>query len=136
MLAIDLQRWDAKAEPYEIAVAVVTEVHKGICRQLGESYQEKDSLLPNEERIEKILKLVSRHWTGPILVERTINETIKMVLEHWRDAISPNIRTSPTESAGNRVGASLLLVSHNPIRCHNERRLALTVIYRALSYAD
>ena len=85
VLAVDLQRWDAKAAPYELAVAVVTEVHKGICRQLRESYQEKDSLLPNEERIEKIVKLVSRYWTGPILVERTINETIRMVLEHWRE---------------------------------------------------
>lgn len=85
VLALDLQRWHANAAPYELAVAVVTEVHKGICRQLRKSYQEKDSLLPNEERIEKIVKLVSRHWTGPILVERTINETIRMVLEHWRE---------------------------------------------------
>ncbi len=85
MLLVDLQRWDANAAPYELAAAVVTEVHKGICRQLREAYQEKEPPPPNEERIEEIVELVSRHWTAPIRVERTISETIKIVLEHWRE---------------------------------------------------
>jgi predicted metal-binding protein len=85
VLVVDLQRWDVNSAPYELAAAVITEVHKRVCRHLRESYQEKESLPPNDERIAEIVELVSRHWTGPILVERMINETVRMVLEHWRE---------------------------------------------------
>ena len=85
ILAVDVQGWPADALPHEIAKAVITDVHKRVCAQIGEGYDDNQSILPNEKRIEEIVKLVSRHWSGPILVERTINETIRMVLEHWRE---------------------------------------------------
>ncbi len=85
VLAVALQGWDAEALPYDLATAVITEVHKRVCRQIGESYEDTHPMSPNEKRIEEIVKVVSRHWSGPILVERTINETIRMVLEHWRE---------------------------------------------------
>ena len=85
VLAVDLQDWNADALPNDVAAALITEVHKGICRQLGENYEGNKAILSNEERIERLVSLVSRHWTGPILVERTINETIRMVIQHWRE---------------------------------------------------
>lgn len=85
VLGVDLQSWDVNAAPYELAAAVITEIHKGVCRHLRESYEEKQQLRSNDERIEEIVEVVSRHWTGPILVERVINETIRMVHEHWRE---------------------------------------------------
>ncbi len=85
MLAIDLQGWNADAFPNDLAAALITEVHEGVCRQLGQSYEAENAMLSNEERIEELVRLVSRHWSGPILVERTINETIRMVVEHWRE---------------------------------------------------
>lgn len=85
VLAVDLQSWDVNAVPHELAGAVIAEVHKGICRHLRKSYDEKQSLQPNDERIEEIVELVSRHWTGPILVQHMITETIRMVVEHWRE---------------------------------------------------
>jgi len=85
ILAVDLQGWRADALPYEIAQAVITDVYKRVCLQVGEGYDHNQPITPNEKRIEEIVKVVSRHWSGPILVERTINETIRMVLEHWRE---------------------------------------------------
>ena len=85
ILAVDLQGWPADALPYEIATAVITDVHKRVCRQLGEGYNDNQPIPANEKRIEEIVKVVSQHWSGPILVERTINETIRMVLDHWRE---------------------------------------------------
>jgi len=85
VLAVDLQTSDVNAAAYELAAAVITEVHKRVCRHLRESYEEQQWLPPNEERIEEIVDLVSRHWTGPILVGRMINETIRIVHEHWRE---------------------------------------------------
>lgn len=84
VLAVDIQGWNADALPNDLAAALINEVHKGVCRQLGESYDREGTMLSNEERIEELVNLVSRHWSGPILVERTVNETIRMVLEHWR----------------------------------------------------
>lgn len=78
ILAVDLQRWPADALPYEIAKAVITDLHKRVCAKIGDDYDDNQSVLPNEKRIEEIVKVVSRHWSGPILVERTINETIRM----------------------------------------------------------
>ena len=85
ILAVDLQGWPSHALPYEIASAVITDIHKRVCQQIGEPYENKHSILPHEKRIEEIVKVVSRHWSSPILVERTINETIRMVVEHWRE---------------------------------------------------
>ena len=85
VLAVDLQGWKADALPNDLAAALITEVHKGVCQHLGESYEDKNPTPSNEERIEGLVGLVSRHWSGPILVERTINETIRMVVEHWRE---------------------------------------------------
>ena len=84
VVAVDLQGWHAEALP-NLGAALITEVHKGVCQQLEESYEDKNSKLSNEERIEGLVGLVSRHWSGPILVERVINETIRMVIEHWRE---------------------------------------------------
>ena len=85
VLAVDIQGWKPDALPIDLAAALITEVHKGVCQKLGGSYEEKNFPLSNEERIEDLVQLVSRHWSGPILVERTINETIRMVVEHWRE---------------------------------------------------
>ena len=90
ILAVDVQRWPAEALPNEIATAVISDVYQRVCQQLGESYENRHPALPNEQRIEEIVKVVSRHWSGPILVERTINETIRMVLEHWRERHDPH----------------------------------------------
>ena len=94
VLAVDLQRWNVNAAPYELAAAVITEVHKGVCRQLTKSYEETESPPPNDERIEEIVELVSRHWTGPIMVERVINETIRIVVEHWRERHGLRVRVT------------------------------------------
>ena len=85
ILAVDIQGWKADALPNDLAAALITEVYKGVCQQFGESYQDKNPTPSNEERIEDLVELVSRHWSGPILVERTINEAIRMVVEHWRE---------------------------------------------------
>ena len=85
VLAVDIQGWKADALPIDLAAALITEVHKGVCQQLGQGYEHKNPTPSNEERIEDLVELVSRHWSGPILVERTINETIRMVVEHWRE---------------------------------------------------
>ena len=85
VLAVDIQGWNADALPADLAGALITEVHKRVCQWLGESYESKAPRPPNEERMEEIVTLVSRHWSGPILVERTINETIRMVVDHWRN---------------------------------------------------
>lgn len=85
VLAVDIQGWKADALPINLASALITEVHKGVCQQLGQGYEDKNPTPSNEERIEDLVELVSRHWSGPILVERTINETIRMVVEHWRE---------------------------------------------------
>ena len=85
ILAVDLQGWKADALPNDLAGALITEVHKGVCQQLGHGYEDKKRTPSNDERIEDLVELVSRHWSGPILVERTINETIRIVIEHWRE---------------------------------------------------
>jgi hypothetical protein len=85
VLAVDLQCWNPEALPNDIAADLISEVHKGVCRQLGQRYEGENAVLPNERRIEDLVGLVSRHWSGPILVERTVYETIRMVLEHWRE---------------------------------------------------
>jgi hypothetical protein len=85
VLTLDLQSWNANALPYEIAGALITEVQQRVCRHLGAACRDKEPSRPNEERIDQIVALVSRYWTGPILVERTINESMRMVLQHWRD---------------------------------------------------
>jgi hypothetical protein len=85
VLAVDLQDWNDDALPTDLGAALIAEVHKGICQQLGHCYEDKNPTRSNEERIEDLVELVSRHWSGPILVERTINETIRMVVEHWRE---------------------------------------------------
>lgn len=85
VLAVDLQGWKADALPNDLAAALIREVHKNVCQRLGESYEGEGAMLSNEERIEELVRLVSRHWSGPILVERTINETIRMVVQHWRE---------------------------------------------------
>lgn len=85
VLAVDIQGWKADALPNDLAAALINEVHRGLCQKSGESYEEKNAAPSNEERIEDLVELVSRHWSGPILVERTINEAIRMVVEHWRE---------------------------------------------------
>ena len=90
MLTVDCQRAPADALPYDLATALITEVQKLVCEHLSENYQSEHPLPPNEKRIEALVKMVSQHWSGPILVERTINETIRMVLEHWRERHFPS----------------------------------------------
>ena len=88
VLRVDLHGWHADALPNDLAAAVIAEVHKGVCRQLGRNYEDENTALSNEERIEELVDLVSRHWSGPILVERIITESIRMVVEHWRERVS------------------------------------------------
>lgn len=88
VLTVDLHGWNADAFPNDLAAAVIAEVHKGVCRQLGQNYEGENTALSNEERIEELVDLVSRHWSGPILVERIISESIRMVVEHWRERLS------------------------------------------------
>ena len=71
ILAVDFQCWKADALPNDLAGALITEVHKAVCQKLGRSYEEKNFPPSNEERMEDLVQLVSRHWSGPILVERT-----------------------------------------------------------------
>ena len=85
VLAVDLQEWNDDALPNDLAAALIAEVHQGVCQQLGETYEGENAMLSNKERIEDLVGLVSRHWSGPILVERIINETIRMVVEHRRE---------------------------------------------------
>jgi hypothetical protein len=85
VLAVDLQSWQANAAPHEIAGALITEVQKGVFRRAGEACREKAPTRSNEELIDEIVTLMSRHWSGPIRVGRTINESIRMVLQHWRE---------------------------------------------------
>ena len=88
VLALDFQDWNANALPNDLAGALITEVHKGVCQQLGQSYEGGHPVISNEERLEALVDLVSRHWSGPILVERIISESIRMVVEHWRERVS------------------------------------------------
>ena len=85
VLAVDRQGWPADALPYDIAGAVISEIDESVRRHLGKNYQGKRRPLPpNERQIEEIAEMVSQYWSSPILVERTINATIRIVLEHWR----------------------------------------------------
>ena len=51
VLAVDIQGWKADALPIDLAAALITEVHKGVCQQLGEGYEDKIPTASNEERI-------------------------------------------------------------------------------------
>lgn len=90
VLAVDLEGRAVAAMPYDLASAVITEIHMRVCQHLGITYEGKQPMPPNEIRIEEIVKVVSRHWTGPILVGRTINEAVRMVLEHRGKGIPLN----------------------------------------------
>jgi hypothetical protein len=65
VLAVDLQCWNGEGDTKRYAAALISEVHKGVCRQLGERYQGDNAVLSNERRIEALVGLVSQHWSGP-----------------------------------------------------------------------
>ncbi len=58
---------------------------------------------PSGRRMEEIIELVSRHRSGPILVERMVNAAVKRVREHWRKRHNPG---APYRDAG--AGAGVL----------------------------
>lgn len=85
ILAVDRQRWPANASPDDIAGAVIYEIHERVRRHIGEDYEGGHRPLPpNERGIAEIVEKVEKHWSGPILIERRIKETVRLVLEHWR----------------------------------------------------
>ena len=86
VLTVGCQRWPADATPYDLSRTVIAEIDRRVSRHLGENYQDQHRpTLPNERWVEEIVEMVSRHWSSPVLVERTINEATKIVLEHWRE---------------------------------------------------
>ena len=85
VLAVAQQGWPADALPDNVAGALIEEIYERVCHHIGKDDKGKLRLVgANERGIEEIVELVFKNQSGVILIEATIKEAERMVLEHWR----------------------------------------------------
>ena len=84
ILVVEQQKWPSDASPDDVAGAVIYEIHERVRRHIGDDEGPRRRRPLNGQHIAEIVEMVEKHWSGPILIEHWIKETVRLVLEHWR----------------------------------------------------